>query len=401
MKILLLSEAPMNIDSGGIGQTLYNLLSFTEGKDLLCISPKKELERFPPSEPFKACYKDYVFEWIEMPPNRLTAKFYKLVRWINYSINVFRSFKTLKTTIQQFSPDVVISCPNGAIGVFMHKKLLSSMDVPVIPYFMDDWMYTERQRWLGGNLHQQIKELLASNHRWMVIGNELADVFIERYKVQPEIILPVHNPVSLNNAPAERIPEQAGKITLAYAGALWPMHFDALLIVAKAVRKLQLNQNIELVVYTRQNFWDWRKGQLEPLGVSYGGSIPYEEIHSQLAKADGLVLVSSFSEKLYTHAKASVQTKITDYLKSRQLVISCGPDYSANHTFLRKYDCGACIESMDDSVVADGIREVTENLSSYRYMVDNGWKILQEEFSFETIHSELKEFLSDSKGKNE
>lgn len=399
MKILLLSEAPMCVDAGGISQTLYNILSFCKQEELLCIAPEKEFERYPPSQPFVDRYITYKFEILKTPQNRIGRFLQSFISNINYGYNYFRRFAELKKSIKSFAPDIIISCPNGITGVFMHHKLLKKYRGTIIPYFMDDWMYKITVNvWLG-NVQDLVRNILKENDAWMMIGNELAELLQERYRLKPKNILAIRNPVNVNDAPIPGRLTKKNQHTLAYAGALWGMHIDAFKIIAEAVKILSNEIKVSLIVYTSSSNWEWRKAELENLNVTYGGSIPYNQIHQKLSEVDGLIVVSSFSEEYYTHTKGSIQTKITDYLKSQRLIISCGPDYSANHNFLKKYDCGLCIETKNVNEVAGYLKRIFNNIEEYQPLIDKGFNVLQSEFSFETVQAKLKNFLKENQSR--
>ncbi len=396
MKILLLSDTAMSPDAGGLSQTLYNIFSFADKNSILCITSREAVKATSPGELYAERYLLYRFDTISTPRNRLGKYLRPYIDWFNYSVNAsFRSFSSIRKKIKAFSPDVVVSCSNGEIGVFMHHKLLKETGVyKTIPYFMDDWMSKTKLSWLGGNIDADVRRLLASNSSWLMISNELSELLKERYGLQPKRVLEIHNPVNLSDAPQSAPLQKKERYSFAYAGSLWPMHFDAFLVIAKAVKKLNANANIELVVYTSADFWNWRKGELEPLGVTYGGNIPYKNIHQKLSEADALILTSSFLDEWQTHSKGSVQTKMTDYLKARRLIISCGPAYSANHNFIKKHQCGICIETTDVEKVAQELEDVLTHITDYQIKIDNGWNVLQQNFSFEQVHKKLQSFLA-------
>ena len=98
----------------------------------------------------------------------------------------------------------------------------------------------------------------------------------------------------------------------------------------------------------------------------------------------------------YSHSKGSIQTKITDYLKAQRLIVSCGPDYSVNHDFLKRNNCGICIESNDVNFVTEKLNDVLDNIENNQKFVVNGWAILENEFTFPKVHQKLIDFLSQS-----
>ncbi len=333
---------------------------------------------------------------IPVQRNRLGKFINPLINWFNYSLSYrFKRLKNLRRAIKNFKPDAVIVAPNGPEGVFLYHLLKDAfMHKKVFPYFMDDWLYQSKQSWMGGNIHALTKDLLRHNASWMMISESLRDIFAKRYALHPAKTLAIHNPVNIHDFIPPPPVAKKSSYTIAYAGALWQMHFDAFMVIAEAVKILKREIPVRLVVYTGKGNWDWRKDPLEKTGVEYGGHIPYAEIHATLAKADCCLLTSSFTQEWQTHSMGSIQTKITDYLKAGRLIISCGPAYSANHFFLKKYQCGVCIETNDTVQVADTLKNIFDHMDAHQSFVEKGYTVLQNEFSFKIVHKKLKEFLA-------
>ena len=395
MKVLLFGDAPMSEDEGGLCQTLYNIFSVIEPENFLGITAISKAGYDKIGLKYSPRYLSYKYVWLKIPPNRVGKFFVPLIEWINYSICQLRNYRQLKKEIKSFNPDVVVSCPNLPIGVLMHHKLLNSdyLKHKIIPYFMDDWMYKSKKTWLGGSIQKSIKKILSANTKWMMISKELDEILRDRYKVKPEKILYIRNPVDLSSGFIDNMYRKKDFFTIAYAGALWPMHYDSFLLMAKAVNLLSEQINIKLILYSPLPFWENKKNELEPLTVSYGGRFAYNQIHSVLNQADALLITSSFEDDYFTHSKASLQTKITDYCKAGRLIISCGPDYSANNNFLKENNCGICIETKNVDAVVTAIKNVVINIAHYQYMVNNGFDSLQH-FSKEVVHKKLITFLS-------
>ncbi|RYY06164.1 MAG: hypothetical protein EOP43_07080 [Sphingobacteriaceae bacterium] len=276
----------------------------------------------------------------------------------------------------------------------MHDKLLNNdfIKAPIIPYFMDDWMYKIEPDQVGNLVNKIIQKMLQKNKYWMMIGEELGKILADRYQAKPEKILYIRNPVDLNDAPKDSEYTQKEPFKIAYAGALWPMHFDSFYAFTKAVNLIAKHQKIELILYTQESQWSWRKPELEPLGVSYGGHLPYKQVHHKLNEADALLITASFTAENYTHSTGSLQTKITDYCKSKRLIISCAPEYAANNKFIKENYCGVCIETNNEQLIAEKLLQIVNNMDSYQNCVHNAWDTLHR-FSKDTVHQNIKNFL--------
>lgn len=393
MRLLLISDATLSINAGGIAQTLCNIFSFIDVNNLLCISPRENVKSYPPDKKFADCYITYNYDFLRLPPNRITQFLSPLVNRISFHYNQYRSFKSIRRKVLEFRPEIIVVCPNEFKSLVTYKKFIKGVSCPVLPYFMDDWMNQSNQDvWSKRKVHFAVREILSNNHRWILISNELENIINERYAIKSSATLIAHNPVDINKAP-ELVIRNLGVTQLAYAGSLWDMHFDALLVLVEAISMLSKKYPIELIIYTSQQNWDWRKKDLAHLNVKYGGFIAYENIHQKLSESDALVVVSSFSKKLVTHAKASLQTKVTDYLKCRKPIISVGPSYSANHSFLKRHNCGVCIETNQVDILADELYAIVSNLDKYELQVQNGWNLLVNELSKEIVQEKMSQFL--------
>ena len=153
MKVLLFGDAPMALNEGGINQTLYNLFCFIKPEDFLGITEvdQKSLKSLGSTEPYTKRYKSYKLNLINFRLNRYMQFLAPLINQINFTLFKNNNYSKLKQEIIEFAPDVVISCSNTAAGILMHKKLLNHKNItcPVVPYFMDDWMYKTKNDPIG------------------------------------------------------------------------------------------------------------------------------------------------------------------------------------------------------------------------------------------------------------
>ena len=107
------------------------------------------------------------------------------------------------------------------------------------------------------------------------------------------------------------------------------------------------------------------KGELEPLGVTYGGNISLQNIHQKLSEADNSILTSS-SWMNGRHTPKDLFNKDDRLSGKRRLIISCGPAYSANHNFI-KHQCGICIETIND---VEKVAQELEDVNTYHRLPD-------------------------------
>jgi glycosyltransferase involved in cell wall biosynthesis len=400
LKVLLFGDAPMALNEGGINQTLYNIFSFIKPENFMGVSIFTEdyLKKLGSTGPYTSRYRSFQNYWIKLPNVKFIRNLAPFVERLNYTRAQLANNKSVKKLIQdidEFNADVVVVCCNFPIGILLYNKLLNNKKfvAPIIPYFMDDWMYNNNFKWLNGSVQSIIKDMLQKNPYWMTIGKELAEILMDRYEANPQKVLYIRNPVDLSNAPEDKPYIKNKPFTIAYAGALWPMHYDSFLAFAKAVHLISTDSDpVKLVIYTQQNHWDHRKADLEPLGVEYKGHLPYSQVHQALNKADALLITSSFTKEYYNHSRASLQTKITDYCLAKRLIISVGPTYSANHNFIKQNECGVCIETNDENLIAPQLIEIIAHINEYQKYVSNAFESLKD-FTKESTQVRLNQFL--------
>ncbi|MFM6272143.1 MAG: glycosyltransferase, partial [Dolichospermum sp.] len=244
--------------------------------------------------------------------------------------------------IADFSPEVILICPNGSLGVLMGYKLIKHFNAPFLVYFMDDCLKFSHTRWLTSNIQSLGDFLLEKAAGWLMISPQLEQELAVRYKVKPQRSLIVHNPVDLSNKTLPNFtPHSRDNLRVIYAGAILPMHYDAVAVVAEAIYELRCDGiDIELVLHTPSHFWNAYQDNWEKWQVTYGNLIPYQELNQYLQKADLLLVASSFLPENSHATRCSVQTKLTDYMASGRPVLACGPNYSACNQFVKNWNCG-------------------------------------------------------------
>ncbi|MFM6252939.1 MAG: hypothetical protein ACKPEQ_27980, partial [Dolichospermum sp.] len=94
--------------------------------------------------------------------------------------------------IADFSPEVILICPNGSLGVLMGYKLIKHFNAPFLVYFMDDCLKFSHTRWLTSNIQSLGDFLLEKAAGWLMISPQLEQELAVRYKVKPQRSLIVH-----------------------------------------------------------------------------------------------------------------------------------------------------------------------------------------------------------------
>jgi glycosyltransferase involved in cell wall biosynthesis len=393
-RLLLVSEATLDEKSTGLNRTLFNLLAHYSPDHFMLCAPEDALQTNPPAPPFGQYVTSFPCRFSLPWRNRIVALFSSLLDLLNLQlIDLFPVPNTTK--ISSFAPEIVLICPNGPLGLLMGYKIAKFLQCPYLVYLMDDWIATQYQQWLGGSIQAYCYRLLKDSNGWMVISSQLEQSLIERYGVKPRQSLVIHNPVDLLDKELPNFtPHQRETFRIAYAGSIWNMHYDAIAVIAQAVSELrQVGQNIELVLYTQDEFWSAYQDSWESWGVIYGGLIPYVKLHHSLQQADLLLVASSFLPQYANITRSSVQTKITDYMATGRLILSCGPSSGACNDFIKKWNCGVVCETQNLVDVKGLLLDILKAPERFSCLAENAYGVVKSHFEINRVRSKLNEFI--------
>lgn len=384
-RALLVSEVSFTQGCRGASRTLLNLFENYPKKHLLILSSEK-------SDP--TIEQDFLYFRRRYIPNRIEQLLSPFWGSINLQLHHFLDVPN-KVKIDKFSPDIIIVCPMTAEGLLVGRKLTLFYKIPFLIYFMDDWVATDKTKWLSGSVKKLSKELLEEASGLLMISEQLEETLLKRYQLTSKPSMVVHNSVDISGKKKLITPQSKnGSYKIVYAGSIWPMHYDALAAVAEAVFHLRKDgENIELILHTSEDFWNLNKDRWESWEVVNGSLIPYDKLDSFLRRANLLLVVSSFLPEHEFMTRSSVQTKITDYMAAGRPILSCGPDYSACNQFIKKWDCGIVCETNLLFEIKNLLKirlELQESDHSYAIKAFN---ILADNFNKQTISHKLYKFI--------
>lgn len=397
-KIVIVGEAPLSANLSGTGQTIYNLfLGYPSENVFSYVSVRKknlfgakDVKAFF-SVPFRNKVLVYDAQLFKPLHNFLGSIINSRLGLINIQFQQW-FFKLPKFDSK---PDLVIICPNEEEGMLQGYLTAKHLGVPFVIYLMDDWMGLSNLRWIGNDTQSLTKKVLKESQGWVMISTQLKDILAQRYLCEPRSYCVAHNPVTCDNKPY-KIPDLNKVQKVVYAGSIWPMHYDSLLIVAQAIHLLaKEGMEVELVVYTFEHFWDKYKDILMTLGVRFGGRVGYSDLHPLLQEGDLLLVTSTFGEQYKSHSLSSLQTKVTDYMLAGRAILACGPSYAACNLFVKQWQCGELCETTDieeAKLVVKNLLLDKERLANYGR---NGYDSVNAYFNSDVMCGRLYRFLDE------
>ena len=396
-RLLLISEVSLGESETGINRTLFNLFEDYPSDRFMLYAPDRSLKNNPTASKFQSNIASFPEQFFPYQRNRLGFLFNPLLTILNYQLIDWLPLANYQKIVD-FSPEVILICPNGSLGLLMGYKLIKYFHAPFLMYFMDDCLKFSHTRWLTSNIQSIGHLLLQKAAGWLMISHQLEQQLVGRYKIKSQRSLIVHNPVDLSDKTfPDFTPHFRDTFQVIYAGAILGMHYDAVAVVAEAIYELRRDGvGIELVLHTPEQFWNAYQEKWEKWEVTYGNLIPYKELNQYLQKADLLLVASSFLAENSHATLCSVQTKLTDYMASGRPILACGPSYSACNKFIKNWNCGLVCETNIVGEIKEILFQQKQNNAELYFFAKNGYDILQDNFEAKKVRYNLYEFIQKS-----
>ena len=367
-RTLVVTDVDLRGDSRGAGRTLLNLLhQFPADRTLaLTTAALQEPER------------ERGFTLVDAPYPRWLRRFERARPVIGDPQALWRSLAPLPhaARMNAFAPELLLLVPVASGALVLGARAVRSLRLPLVVYLMDDWLDDPGAHWPGNDAARAGTRLLREAGGWLAVSDTLLDSMAVRAGVRPVNTAVVHNPVTVpSQRPAALDGPRSGPLSIAYAGSLFAMHLDAFVVVAESAARLRAaGTPVRVTLYTDGNFWSKNESTWRALGVENGGLLPYEQLHATLGGHDLLLVASSFRASQERMSRASLQTKVTDYMLAGRPILACGPSYAASNSFLRQHQCALFAEdpapAAIDAVLRDALTERAANTDLARRAFD-------------------------------
>ena len=385
-RVLLVTDADLSPGSRGAGRTLVNLFSRYPAARLLAVSGSATAD-------FTMEYGARVLAAAPGVPGRLAQVLRPRIghvdaAWIGLSARVGSA------EIARFAPQLVVAVPTHAVGVALAERYRAG--VPLVTYLMDDWLAFESGVPIVFATRRRGHRLLRESAAWLSISPHLLASTREFAGVERPAHV-VHNPVSVaRGEPAALAGPRAGRFRVAYAGSVWPMHWDAVAAVAQGVQRLRAEGvDIEFVLFTDRFFWGRHEGDWRRWGVVDGGLVPYAELGAALGGCDLLLVASSFAPAQAHMSRSSIQTKVTDYMAAGRPILACGPEDAASNDFLRRHACALFAEDAAPEAMDAVLRRCVDARAEGPRLARRAWEVVRRDHALEPVTDALYAFLAD------
>lgn len=300
----------------------------------------------------------------------------------------------LAAELRAFAPDLLLIVPTTSAALVWGARAAGALGCPVATYLMDEWMSGGVRAWPGGNARATTRRLLRNSTAWLAISTPLAQRMAAIAGIERPTLV-VHNPVTLGTPPAALATPRTGPFRIAYAGSVWPMHLDAIVVVAESVARLRARGvDVRLVLHTDAHGWNAAAATWLALGVEHGGIVPYAQLRERLGTYDLLLVASAFDPAYAALSRSSLQTKVTDYLSAGRPILACGPSEAASNAYLREHDCAWLVESRVPSEVDDVLARCITSRPEGQDVATRGYALVVREHDAAAVSARLSAFLT-------
>jgi FkbM family methyltransferase len=256
------------------------------------------------------------------------------------------SMDDILAAVRHFDPQVVYyrAVDNDTVHKFA-ERAARELTRPLVVHIMDDWparlQSQSPQRY--AEFDRSLRELLHKASVRLAIGDDMADVFGQRYGVPFRSLANAVDPASF--PPRRRVRKASDDFVIRYTGALAEdMTFASVAEIAHAVEALPEHLNARLVIHTRPP-WSQaaQKAFAQLRRVSVVDQIDAASYYAVLQDADALLIAYNFDEASRTYVGLSMANKMPEYLATGTPVIAYGPADASTIRYLGRQDAALVI----------------------------------------------------------
>jgi hypothetical protein len=286
--------------------------------------------------------------------------------------------------IDTFKPDVIFSLLGLSTILRTVVKVSQFKDIPIVPYFTDDWVSTLYKDdfffriWHRRSMLYWFDECLKRSPIGITNCDAMNEEYSRRYGGHFETFM---NLVDLSEAPCfDHKKNLDGVVRFTFIGSLEPERWRSLRAIGDALLDLD-SKGIkgELLIYS---FPDHIKKYcnaltLEPV-MRIMGTAPYSQVLQIQQESDVLVHVESFDSVIREFTKYSVSTKITQYMMAGTCIFAYGPGEVASLRCLSDTGAGITVGEENPELLRTVLSKLITDKNMRQSTVDRAREIVIE-----------------------
>jgi len=264
---------------------------------------------------------------------------------------------------REAAPELIFTTLGSLFLLRVVLRLAGALDVPIVPYFTDDWISTEYQRvpgrrWLRPALERGVQQVLERAPVRLVSSQPMADEYARRYGGSFRFITRCLHPDRFAVSPRAALP--GAPVELVYAGQLSLDRWRSLRTIGEQLQLLQREGlDARLSVYTLpQDVEIYRQRMTVGTVLRMAGFVPNDALPAVYDAADVLVHVESFDREVSAYTRYSLSTKLMEYLMAGRALLGFGPEDIASMTYVRDSGAGVVVSNPASAALREALRDL-------------------------------------------
>ena len=308
--------------------------------------------------------------------------------------------KELKEFLDSFQPDIILHSMEGYIHLNrIIKYAIKRTGAKAIGYIWDDNFTYKQHNTIGYKLYRtfqrkSLKRLAKKTDAFFAISEKTKREADEFFKINSTVLTK-----PLSSVPCVCYGEIEKPIKMLYTGNLYIGRDRTLLRLVNAIKKLGLEEQFEINVYTKTSLKDEIRAGLECGFCKIHAPISQKEVLEKQKEADILLFLEDVDGKNAKTARLSFSTKTTDYLSSGKCILAIGNGDIAPIEYLKEND--SAIIATSDNELEESLKRVIENPSILIDYANNSSRLGIKNHTREAVEQIFFEVIDEVYNKNE
>lgn len=311
-------------------------------------------------------------------------------RFFYYFEVLYRS-KQIARIVSQENCDCIVACSGDLIDIPAAYLAGLKNNKKVIPYYFDDYVFQWADTFSRKFAHKY-EDLIFKINQTAIVPNEyMKDELFKRQKINASIVRNPVNPESESDKSKHSFLSNGIKIV--YTGAIYHVNtaaFRTLLTCLKTINEI----NIEVHLYTAQPVEFLLKEGISGNNIQLHSHASETETALAQQQASILLIPFTFNSTVPEVIRTSAPGKLADYLASGVPILAFVPPDSFVAWFLKRHQCGMVIEEDNPIALAKGITKLLSDPQLREMIINNGLKLVREEFSVKKACEEFMNTIS-------
>jgi glycosyltransferase involved in cell wall biosynthesis len=146
---------------------------------------------------------------------------------------------------------------------------------------------------------------------------------------------------------------------------------------------------VEFRFYGSNPSWSREFDALARAQNIYRGQLPFEQLRSEMAGADVLILPMGFGPQCSLVERTSFKTKFLDYLSYQKPILVWGPEYCSAVRVAKEFGSAEICEQPDAAAALEKLLALRQHPQRQSALVNHARKMYDDRFNPDKIHSAL------------